>query len=277
MFGLQHDCVMLSLGCRHLQPYIKQTVQDFTWQCFDDGEMHVEVPPLQGASVLYGVSMAGGGRPAHNHMMEVCTTLRAIRKAGAGIITVSLVYGAYTRQDDGGDLMYNLLFAAGADDICIVDPHVLPMPPVQILTHMPVFAKDIKARFKEESFLIVSPDQGGAARASMVADLTQSSLCVLHKQRSEKGVGIMGMEGASPKGRTCILVDDIVQSGRTLMAAADYVKQQGANDVHVYVTHNLIDNSTVKTISTKMASVSISNSVDYGISPNNWVVLPLIF
>lgn len=276
MFGLEHDCLLLSPSCQHLKPYIHRDVESSVLQRFDDGEMAAIVPPVKGLSVLYLASMAGYNRPAHDYLIEVCVTLRAIRQAGARNITIGLVYGAYTRQSDDGALMYNLLSVAGADDVWIMDPHVLAMPPVQTLTMMPVFAKDMGARFKDRP-LIVAPDRGGVARASMVAELVQSDMCILHKQRSEDCVGVKNVEGASPKGRVCIIVDDIVQSGCTLVAASNYLKKQGASEVHAYATHNLTKPCTADMLAGVLASICTSNSIYHEVLPDSWVVLPLIF
>lgn len=253
-----YDRVILSSSCGHLPSH--QEVFFCTPQFFDDGEMAVDMPRVGGLSVLYVTSMAGGSRLPHDHLMEACITLRALKQKGASHVTVGAVYSAYTRGCDEGALVYNLLTTAGANHLWVLDPHVPAMPPVETRTMMPTFAEDIVRRFDHP--LIVSPDIGGVARAAMVAQLTQSDIVRLHKQRIHNQVTITHMEGTSPRNRVCILVDDVMQSGGTLMAAAQYLTYHGAEEVHAYVTHHLACPDVARSLSAVLASLTTSDSIN---------------
>lgn len=252
---VHYDYVCLSSSCIHLNvdlPVLQQKIQRFS-----DGEIVVEVPSVQNASLLFLTSMAGNGVGANDHLIEALVTLRALRSAKH--ITLGILYGAYTRQADGGQLMYDVL-RNNAHDMWILDPHVPPPLYVSVRTTTSLFAGDIATRFVDP--VIVSPDQGGVGRASAVAHYLKADLCILSKNRGDS-VSIEGMTGVSVGSRTCVIVDDIIHSGQTLLAAHTYLMGRGAKEVHVYATHGLMNQRVAKILSDVFASLRITDSVPH--------------
>lgn len=120
--------------------------------------------------------------------------------------------------------------------------------------------------------LVVSPDHGGQARAQRVAQALEADLCVLSKKRLEGHITIQNYEGSSPNKRTCIVIDDIIDSGYTLTAAQQFLKHNGAQDIHACVTHALMTPDTLKKLSSLYTTIGITNSVAPGLPPSNvWV------
>lgn len=254
---MHYDYVCLLSACAHLnpaQPLLTQRIMRYA-----HGEVEVSLDQrLDGVSVLLLASMAGGGLSANDHLVETLVTLRALRPAKH--ITLGVMYGAYARQADGGQWMYDQF--RDADDIWILDPHTPPPAPIQVRTAALMFAEEIRARFPTLP-VIVSPDAGGAARAQKVAEALGAELCVLGKLRANHAVVIESAYGAAVKGRACVVVDDIIDSGQTLMAAHDYLMQQGASEVHVCATHGLMHGETAKKLGEMFGSLCVSDSVVY--------------
>src|SRR5262249_12397421 len=173
--------------------------------------------------------------PANDHMMELLIIIDALRRSSAHRITAVVPYFGYARQDRkpgprtpiSAKLVANLITNAGADRVLTLDLHAGQIQgffdiPTDNLFASPVMVRDIN------SLMVVSPDVGGVVRARGLAKRINAPLAIIDKRRERAGESeVMNVIG-DVQGRTCILVDDIVDSGGTLINAADALLEQGA-------------------------------------------------
>ena len=202
--------------------------------------------------------------PANDHLMELLIMLDALVRASAKRITAVIPYYGYARQDRkvGGrtpisaKLVANLITSAGADRVLTVDLHAGQIQgffdiPTDNLFGQPVFVSDIKDQFtaKERSDLMfVSPDVGGVVRTRAMAKQFNADIAIVDKRRPKAGESeVMNIIG-DVAGRACILYDDIIDSGGTIVNAAQALKDQGANSVSAYITHGVLSDPAVKRI-----------------------------
>jgi len=186
--------------------------------------------------------------------MELLICIDALRRASAKRITAVVPYFGYARQDRkpgprtpiSAKLVANLITTAGANRVLSVDLHAGQIQgffdiPTDNLFAAPVIAADIQARLSNKNLMIVSPDVGGVVRARGLAKrLDNAPLAIVDKRRERAGESeVMNIIG-DVEGRTCILVDDIVDSAGTLCNAAAALRQQGAEEVFAYCTHGVL-------------------------------------
>ncbi len=208
--------------------------------------------------------------PANDHLMEVLIMTDALRRASARRITAVIPYFGYARQDRkpgprtpiSAKLVANLISRAGADRVLTVDLHAGQIQgffdiPTDNLFAAPVMVRDIKERNDLKNVMVVSPDVGGVVRARALAKRIDAPLAIVDKRRERPGDSeVMNVIG-HVVGKTCILVDDIVDSGGTLCNAADALLAQGARDVYAYITHGVLSSGAV----TRIASSSLKELV----------------
>jgi ribose-phosphate pyrophosphokinase len=199
--------------------------------------------------------------PANDHLMEVLIMTDALRRASARRITAVIPYFGYARQDRkpgprtpiSAKLVANLISRAGADRVLTVDLHAGQIQgffdiPTDNLFAAPVMVRDIRERNDLKNVMVVSPDVGGVVRARALAKRIDAPLAIVDKRRERAGESeVMNVIG-DPGGKTCILVDDIVDSGGTLCNAADALITQGAKDVYAYITHGVLSGGAVARI-----------------------------
>ena len=203
--------------------------------------------------------------PANDHLMELLVTLDALKRGSARRITAVVPYFGYARQDRktsprspiSAKLVANLITTAGADRVLTLDLHAGQIQgffdiPVDNLYAEPVFAKDMAQRYKNggdsNDLIIVSPDVGGVVRARGMARRLDAGLAIIDKRRERAGVSeVMNVIG-DVKGRRCLLVDDIVDSGGTLCNAAEALMAEGAIAVSAYCTHGVLSGQAVDRI-----------------------------
>jgi ribose-phosphate pyrophosphokinase len=199
--------------------------------------------------------------PANDHLMEVLIMTDALRRASARRITAVIPYFGYARQDRkpgprtpiSAKLVANLISRAGADRVLTVDLHAGQIQgffdiPTDNLFAAPVMVRDIRERNDLKNVMVVSPDVGGVVRARALAKRIDAPLAIVDKRRERAGESeVMNVIG-DPSGKTCILVDDIVDSGGTLCNAADALIAQGAKDVYAYITHGVLSGGAVARI-----------------------------
>ena len=180
--------------------------------------------------------------PANDNLMELLVTLDALRRSSARRITAVIPYFGYARQDRkssprtpiSAKLVANLITEAGADRVLTLDLHAGQIQgffdiPVDNLFAAPLFAADIKERYEGRDLMIVSPDVGGVVRARALATRLNVDLAIIDKRRESAGVSeVMNVIG-DVRGRDCLLVDDICDSGGTLCNAADALMANSAN------------------------------------------------
>ncbi len=206
--------------------------------------------------------------PANDHLMELLIIIDALVRASAARITAVIPYFGYARQDrkSGGrtpisaKLCANLISKAGANRVLTLDLHAGQIQgffdiPTDNLFGQPVFEDDIRREYskKEQAELvIVSPDTGGVVRARALAKRFEADIAIIDKRRPKAGVSeVMNVIG-DVKDRTCILIDDIIDSGGTLVNAASALKDEGAKTVSAYITHGVLSGPAVERIENSM-------------------------
>ena len=240
---------------------------------FADMEIHVEVQEnVRGQDVFVIQSTSA---PANDNLMELLITLDALRRSSARRITAVIPYFGYARQDRrtsartpiSAKLVANLITEAGANRVLTVDLHAGQIQgffdiPVDNLYAAPLFARDIKTRFAGRDIMMVSPDVGGVARARAIASRLDCDLAIIDKRRERAGVSeVMNVIG-DVEGRTCILIDDIVDSGGTFVNAAEALLQHGAASVSAYVTHGVLSGQALDRIeSSPIETLTITDSI----------------
>lgn len=199
--------------------------------------------------------------PANDHLMELLIMCDALVRASARRITAVIPYYGYARQDRKTDgrtpisakLVANLITTAGADRVLTVDLHSGQVQgffdiPTDNLFASPVFEEDINRQYGREKLMVVSPDVGGVVRARALAKRLGCDLAIVDKRRPEAGKSeVMNIIG-DVKGRTCIMVDDMTDSGGTLCNASDALLAEGATQVSAYITHGVLSNGAWKRI-----------------------------
>ena len=184
-------------------------------------------------------------------------------------------YFGYARQDRkpgprtpiSAKLVANLITNAGADRVMTLDLHAGQIQgffdiPTDNLYASPMMVRDIKERFDLEKLMVISPDVGGVARARALGKRINAPLAIVDKRRERPGESeVMNVIG-EVEGPTCILVDDIVNSGGTLVNAAEALLEKGANEVYAYITHGVLSGGAVERIAkSKLKELVITNSI----------------
>ena len=240
---------------------------------FADMEVFVEIQEnVRGSDVFIIQSTS---YPANDHLMELLIITDALRRASARRITAVLPYFGYARQDRkagprtpiSAKLVANLITHAGADRVMTLDLHAGQIQgffdiPTDNLYASPVMVRDIKERFDLSNLMVVSPDVGGVVRARGLAKRINAPLAIIDKRRERAGESeVMNVIG-EVKGYTCILVDDIVDSGGTLVNAADALLANGAKEVFGYITHGVLSGgATARIASSKLKELVITDSI----------------
>jgi ribose-phosphate pyrophosphokinase len=239
---------------------------------FADMEIFVEIQEnVRGADVFVVQSTSF---PANDHLMELLIIIDALRRASARRLTAVVPYFGYARQDRkpgprapiSAKLVANLITRAGADRVMTLDLHAGQIQgffdiPTDNLYASPLMVRDIKER-SLENVMVVSPDVGGVARARGLAKRINAPLAIVDKRRERAGESeVMNVIG-EVAGHTCILIDDIVDSGGTLVNAADALLKQGAKDVYAYISHGVLSGGAVERIGkSRLKELVITDSI----------------
>lgn len=240
---------------------------------FADMEIFVEIQEnVRGQDVFVVQSTSF---PANDHLMELLIIIDALRRASAKRITAVLPYFGYARQDRkpgprtpiSAKLVANLITHAGADRVMTLDLHAGQIQgffdiPTDNLYSAPVMVRDIKERFDLSNLMVVSPDVGGVVRARALAKRIDAQLAIVDKRRERPGESeVMNVIG-NVEGRSCILVDDIVDSGGTLVNAAEALLARGAKEVTAYITHGVLSGGAVARVTaSKLKELVITDSI----------------
>jgi ribose-phosphate pyrophosphokinase len=240
---------------------------------FADMEVFVEIEEnVRGRDVFI---LQSTSFPANDHLMELLIIIDALRRASAKRITAVVPYFGYARQDRkvgprtpiSAKLVANLIAHAGASRVMTLDLHAGQIQgffdiPTDNLYASPVLVRDIKEKFKNGNVTVVSPDVGGVVRARGLAKRIDAPLAIIDKRRERAGESeVMNVIG-EVTGQTCILVDDIVDSGGTLVNAADALLKSGAKDVYAYITHGVLSGGAVARITaSKLKELVITDSI----------------
>jgi len=241
---------------------------------FADGEIYVEINEnIRGNSVFVIQSTS---TPANDNLMELILCIDALRRSSAKNITAVIPYFGYARQDRkvaprtsiSAKVVSNLISNAGASRVLTVDLHAGQIQgffdiPVDNLFTTPLFARYIKKNLKNKKLICVSPDVGGVQRTRGLATKIKSDLAIIDKRRPKPGKSqVMNIIG-NVKGKTCIIVDDIIDSGGTIVNAAAALKENGAEEVYVFITHAVLSNNAAEKIEkSKIKKLIITNTID---------------
>jgi ribose-phosphate pyrophosphokinase len=248
---------------------------------FADGEIYIEINEnIRGNSVFVIQSTS---TPANDNIMELLLCIDALRRSSAKNITAVIPYFGYARQDRkvaprtsiSAKVVSNLITNAGASRIVTVDLHAGQIQgffdiPVDNLFTTPMFAKYIKKRFKTKNLVCVSPDVGGVQRTRGLATKIKADLAIIDKRRPEPGKSeVMNIIG-DVKGKNCIIVDDIIDSGGTIINAVEALKKAGAVDVYVFITHAVLSGEAAEKIKkSKIKKLIITDTIDNSLKIKN--------
>lgn len=236
--------------------YLETPLTDADVRRFSDMEVFVEIHEnVRGEDVFIIQSTSS---PANDNLMELLVCIDALRRASARRITAVLPYFGYARQDRkpgprtpiSAKLVANLIATAGANRVLTMDLHAGQIQgffdiPTDNLYSGPVFTREIAAEYGNENLVMVSPDVGGVVRTRALAKRLNADLAIIDKRRERAGMSeVMNIIG-DVDGRTCVIVDDIVDSAGTLCNAADALKDAGATRVLAYVTHGVLSGGAV--------------------------------
>ncbi len=240
---------------------------------FADMEIFVEIQENVRGEDVYIVQSTSF--PTNDHLMELLIICDALRRSSAKRITAVIPYFGYARQDRrsgsrtpiSAKLVANLITRAGADRVMTLDLHAGQIQgffdiPTDNLFAAPLLAKDIRDTRSIQDVMVVSPDVGGVVRARALAKRIDALLAIVDKRRERPGESeVMNVIG-DVEGKSCILVDDIVDSGGTLVNAAEALLARGARDVSAYITHGVLSGGAVSRItSSKLKELVITDSI----------------
>ena len=254
---------------QHLKaPFTKALVRRFA-----DLEVFVEIQENVRGEDMFVIQSTS--YPANDNLMELLIMIDALKRASARRITAVLPYFGYARQDRkpgprtpiSAKLVANLITQAGANRVLTVDLHAGQIQgffdiPTDNLYGQPVIVKDIKDYLGGEDLMIVSPDVGGVVRARALAKRIGADLAIVDKRRERAGESeVMNIIG-SVDGRTCLLIDDIIDSGGTICNAAEALIEKGAKAVYAYATHGVLSGGAVARIrDSKLKSLVVTDSI----------------
>ena len=259
---------------KNIAKYLKTKLVNSSIRKFADGEIYTEINEnIRGNSIFIVQSISS---PANDHLMELLLCIDALKRSSAKNITAVIPYFGYARQDRkvvprtsiSAKLVSNLITKAGADRVVTVDLHAGQIQgffdiPVDNLFSTPIFARHAKKKIKSKKIICVAPDVGGTERARALGKLLNVGLAIVDKRRPKPGQSqVMNVIG-DVNGQTCIIVDDIIDSGGTIVNAAKALKSRGAKDVYVYITHGVLSGDAVKKIKNSVIkNLVITDSID---------------
>jgi ribose-phosphate pyrophosphokinase len=253
--------------------YLELPLTDCTVKRFNDMEVYVEVHEnVRGEDVFI---LQSTSFPANDNLMELLIITDALRRSSARRITAVVPYFGYARQDRksasrtpiSAKLVSNIITEAGANRVLTLDLHAAQIQgffdiPTDNLTAAPVMVADIKENYDVKNVMIVSPDVGGVVRARNVASRIGANLAIVDKRRPRAGVSeVMNIIG-DVEGQACILIDDIVDSGGTLVNAAEALLKAGAKEVSAYISHGVLSAGAAERIAgSKLKELVVTDSI----------------
>ena len=240
---------------------------------FSDGEVTVEINQNVRARDVFVVQSTCA--PTNENLMELLIMVDALKRASAERISAVIPYFGYARQDRRprsarvpitAKVVANMLQAVGVDRVLTMDLHADQIQgffdiPVDNIYAAPILLSDI-ARQKMENVVVVSPDVGGVVRARALAKRIDSDLAIIDKRRPKANVAeVMNIIG-EVNGRTCVLMDDMVDTAGTLCRAAEALKKHGAIKVVAYCTHPVLSGGAVQRLNeSELDELIVTDSV----------------
>ena len=259
---------------KKIAKFLKSKLINSSIKKFADGEIYIEINEnIRGNSIFIIQSISS---PANDNLMELLLCIDALKRSSAKNITAVIPYFGYARQDRkvvprtsiSAKLVSNLITKAGADRVVTVDLHAGQIQgffdiPVDNLFATPIFARHIKKNIKGKNIICVAPDVGGTERARALGKILNVGLAIVDKRRPKPGQSqVMNVIG-NVKSKTCIIVDDIIDSGGTIINAAKALKDRGAKEVFVYITHGVLSGEAVQKIQKSVIkNLVITDTID---------------
>ena len=226
---------------------------------FSDGEIAIEIlENVRGSDVFV---LQPTCTPTNDNLLELLVLVDALKRASAGRITAAIPYFGYARQDRrprsarvpiSAKLVANMLMSAGVDRVLTVDLHADQIQgffdiPVDNIYASPVLLRDIKLKSYPDA-IIVSPDMGGVVRARAFAKSIGTELAIIDKRRPKANEAeVMNIIG-DISGKNCIIIDDMIDTAKTLCKAAEALKNRGAKQVYAYATHAVFSDAAIQRI-----------------------------
>ena len=260
--------------CKDIARQLKLKLVNSNIKRFADGEVFIEINEnIRGNSIFVVQSTSN---PANDNLMELLICIDALRRSSAKNITAVIPYFGYARQDRkvaprtaiSAKLVSNLITNAGANRILSVDLHAGQIQgffdiPVDNLFATPIFARYIKKKIRLNDLICVAPDVGGVERTRALSRRINSSIAIIDKRRPTPGKSeVMNIVG-SVKNKSCIIVDDIIDSGGTIVNAVQALKDKGAKDVYVFITHAVLSGEAVNKIEkSKVKKLITTDTID---------------
>jgi ribose-phosphate pyrophosphokinase len=260
--------------CKDIARNLKLKLVNTNIKRFPDIEIYVEINEnIRGNSIFVVQSTSN---PVNDNLMELLICIDALRRSSAKNITAVIPYFGYARQDRkvvprtaiSAKLVSNLITDAGANRILSVDLHAGQIQgffdiPVDNLFATPIFARHIKKNIKTNNLICVAPDVGGVERARALSRRINVGIAIIDKRRPTPGKSeVMNIVG-NVKHKICVIVDDIIDSGGTIVNAAKALKDKGAKEIYVYITHAVLSGSAVDKIKeSQIKKLIITDTID---------------
>jgi len=267
-------CNSNKILAKTITSYIGVKLADAVIRKFADGEVFVKINEnIRGEDIFIIQSTSP---PVNDNLMELLITIDAAKRASAKRITAVIPYFGYARQDrkDEGrtaisaKLIANLITSAGVNRVVTIDLHAGQIQgffdiPLDNLFSVNELIKDMKEKTIGKNLAIVSPDVGGVVRARAFAKRIDASLVIIDKRRERAGESeVMNIIG-EVNNKTCILLDDIVDSGGTLCSAAKALKDNGAKEIYSYIVHGVLSGNALEKIeNSEIKEMVLTDSIE---------------
>lgn len=278
---------------KEIADYLGVHPGDSKVKSFSDGEISVAIDESVRGVDVYIVQPTCP--PVNDYLMELLIMIDAIRRASAARINAVIPYYGYARQDRKtrardpitAKMVSNLITSAGADRVITVDLHAGQIQgffdiPVDHLPGVPMLAEYFRSKNQLENIVVLSPDLGGVTRARDLANRLGASIAIIDKSRPEPNVSeVMNVIG-DIKGKSVIIVDDIIDTAGTITQASHVMLERGAKDVYACATHPILSGPALKRLKeAPIKEIVLTNTIPIAkenILPNMTIlsVAPLI-
>lgn len=260
---------------REIAAHIGIPLGDAVVSRFSDGEIHIRLNESVRGSDVYVIQSTCD--PVNQHLMELLVMVDALKRASARTINVVIPYYGYARQDRKtrardpitSKLVANLIETAGADRIITMDLHATQIQgffdiPVDHLLGVPILGDHFTKKALDD-VVVVSPDHGGVIRARKLAERLESPIAIIDKRRPEPNVAeVMNIVG-DVKGKTAIIIDDIIDTAGTISLAANALLDYGAKEVYACCTHPVFSGPAIQRIKeSNITEMIVTNTIPLG-------------
>jgi len=259
---------------KRIASLLKTNPIPITLKKFADGEIYLKIEEkVRGEDVFIIQTLSS---PVNENLMELLVMIDALKRASAGRVNLICPYLCYSRQDRkatsrepiSAKLIANLIVKAGADRLVTIDLHAEQIQgfydiPVDHFVGYPLFARYLKPK-NSSDWVVVSPDVGGARRVNKMADLLGTSIAIIDKVRTDHHKSEVLQLVGNVKNKKTIILDDIIDTGGSIVAAAQAIKQRGAKKIIVCATHALFSgNAQEKLAQAPIDQILLLNTVPF--------------